>query len=199
MVTGSFGLLVAPFLWPFFLAVIFHSLSLAAPFVTVWLIIKQPWKEKEEQDEEIRERVQYGKNSSAGKMCADDPEADDLSEDREKEGQNPVEAGTRQEKEGEPDADSCIAALWYQKEGRERIQRMKEKLEREGKKEFSVSKDGICTVRMEKGFQRVGVLRGFPGMKILSVEKELNKDGFTVKAGGNHIWIAWKRGNGRAL
>ena len=46
IVTGIFGLLVSPFLWPFFLAVIFQSLSVAMPFAAAWLLIKQPWKEK---------------------------------------------------------------------------------------------------------------------------------------------------------
>ncbi|MDO5337151.1 MAG: hypothetical protein Q4E89_06785 [Eubacteriales bacterium] len=33
VLTGIFGLLVSPFLWPFFLALIFQSLSLAVPII----------------------------------------------------------------------------------------------------------------------------------------------------------------------
>lgn len=71
---------------------------------------------------------------------------------------------------------------------------MKERLEKEGKKEFSISKDGICSVRQEKGFQRVGVLRGYPGVSLLAAKKELMRDGFSVRMAGNYVWILWKKG-----
>lgn len=199
VVTGVFGLLVSPFLWPVFLAIIFQSLSLAMPFVVAWLLLKQPWKEKEEQNEEVRESVQHGRCTDGGKMHTDGTETGDIPEDREEEKQKPVNPKADSEKTGMPDEKSCLAIAWYQNEGRERILRISEKLDKEGKKEFSISKDGICSVRQEKRFLRVGVLRGFPGIRIMSAAKELEKDGFSVKTAGDFVWISWKRRNSCAL
>ena len=197
IVTGIFGLLVSPFLWPFFLAVIFQSLSVAMPFGGAWLLIKQPWKEKEEQNEEIRKRVQYGKNADTGKVSPDGSQADDMPESGQEEGPEPVKQQDPGRKKEEPDEEGCLAIFWYKQEGRERILRMKERLEKEGKKEFSISKEGICSVRQEKGFQRVGVLRGYPGDSLLAAQKELKRDGFSAKAVGNYVWVSWKKGGAK--
>lgn len=195
VMTGVFGLLVAPFLWPFFLAIIFQSLSVALPLAAAWLFIKKIRKEKEETNETIRKDVQDGKNADAGKGCMDDAKTDDLSKDPEKTQQKTsVKTETQM-----PDEKSCLAIAWYQNEGRERILRIREKLDREGKKEFSISKDGICSARQEKGFQRIGVLRGYPGRALLSAEAELEKDGLSIKVVREFVWISWKRGNGCAL
>lgn len=194
VVTGIFGLLVSPFLWPFFLAIIFQSLSLAVPIILVCLFIKQPWREEEEQDEEVCKRVWYGKDADPEKVSPDDAQTDDIPQSREEKRQKPVDAQETGKEKNEPDEESCLALLWYQKEGRERILRMKEKLDKEGKKEFSISKEGICSVRKEKGFQRIGVLRGYPGNRILFVAKELKKDGLSINPSGDYVWISWKKG-----
>lgn len=194
VVTGIFGLLISPFLWPFFLAIIFQSLSVVMPFMVAWMLIKQPWKEKEEQNEEIRKNVQYGKNADTGKVSPDGAPADDMPESRQEEGQEPVKQPDPARKNEEPDGEGCLAIFWYKQEGRARILRIKEKLEKEGKNEFSISKDGICSVRREKGFQRVGVLRGYPGVSLLAAKKELMRDGFSVRMAGNYVWILWKKG-----
>lgn len=192
VVTGIFGLLVSPFLWPFFVAIIFQSLSLAVPIILAWLVIKQPWVEKEEKDEELHKKMQHGKSANTGKMPSDGTQADDIPEGRAEKGQEPVDG---QEKTREaPDEESCLAILWYQNEGRERISRIKARLDKEGKKEFSVSKEGICTVRQENGFRRVGILRGYPGNRILSIQSELRKDGFSIRQAGDYIWISWRKG-----
>lgn len=197
--TGIFGLLVSPFLWPFFLAILFQSLSLTMPFVVVWVLMKQPWKEKEEQDEEIRESMQHGECKDAGEMHTDGTQTDDIPENRKEERQKPVNPEPKGKSAEMPDEKGCLAVAWYQNEGRERILRLREKLNKEGKKAFSVSKDGICSVRQEKKFQRIGVLRGYPGLAILSAAKELEKDGLSVKTAGDYVWISWKGGNGCAL
>ena len=194
VVTGLFGLLVSPFLWPFFLAIIFQSLSLAVPIILAWLFIKQPWREKEEQDEEVCKSVWHGKDADPGKVSPDGSQTDDIPQSRKEEGQKPVDAQETGMEKNEPDEESCLALLWYQKEGRVRTLRLKEKLDKEGKKEFSISKDGICSVRNEKSFQRIGVLRGYPGSRILYASKELKKDGLYIKPSGDYVWISWKKG-----
>lgn len=193
VVTGIFGLLVSPFLWPFFLAIIFQSLSLAVPIVLAWLIVKQPWREKEDQDEKTHERVQHGNNEDSGKVSSDRTQTDDIPKSGKKTEQESVNLKSDAKRPEEPDEEGCLAILWYQNEGRERISRIKRRLDKEGKKEFSVSKDGICTVRQENGFQRVGILRGYPGNRILSVQPELRKDGFSIRKTGDYMWISWKK------
>lgn len=194
VVTGIFGLLLSPFLWPFFLALIFQSLSLAVPIILAWLLIKQPWREKEEQDEEVCKRARHGEDADTGKVYPDDAQADDIPQSREEKGQKPVGAQETEMEKEKMDGKSCLAVFWYRQEGRERIRRIKARLDKEGKTEFSISKDGICFVRQAKGFQRVGILRGYPGSRILSAAEELKKDGLSVRTAGDYIWISWKKG-----
>lgn len=192
VITGIFGLLVSPFLWPVFLAALFQSLSLLAPVLLAWLLIKQPWVGKEETDEKIYKSVQHGTGTDTGKMPSGGTQADDMPESGTEKGSEPVSC--QEEETAVPDEKGCFAILWYKSEGRERFFRLKAQLEKEGRTEFSVSRDGICTVRQAKGFQRVGVLRGYPGRQILSAQAELHKDGFTIKQSGDYTWILWKKG-----
>lgn len=193
VVTGIFGLLVSPFLWPFFLAVIFQSLSLAVPIILAWLLIRQPWKEKENQNEESFQREQHGKSTDTAEIHPDGASPDDMPENRAETGQDPLRGQAKKKKAEPPDGETCLALLWYQKEGRDRFLHLKEKQGKEGKREFSISKDGICSVRRGNGFQRVGVLRGYPGKRILKVEKEMKKDGFSLKEAGDYIWVSWEK------
>lgn len=192
VVTGIFGLLVSPFLWPFFLAILFQSLSVMVPVLLVWVLINKTWMEKEETDEKRYKNVQDGTDADTGKMPSGDAQADDIPESGTQKGTDPVKGPG--EKTAVPDGEDCIAILWYKSEGRELFFRLKAQMEKEGKTEFSVSRDGICTVRQAKGFQRVGVLRGYPGERLLSAQAELKKDGFTIKQSGNYVWVSWKKG-----
>lgn len=46
ILTGGIGFFLSPFLWPFFLMIIFQSLSLAAPIIVAAFIIKTVREEK---------------------------------------------------------------------------------------------------------------------------------------------------------
>ena len=141
VVTGIFGLLVSPFLWPFFLAILFQSLSLTVPIILAWAFIKQPWKKKEEQHETIRKGEHRGKDENTAKVHPDGTPTDGPSQSQKKEGEESVKEKEKEEQEREPDEDTCLAITWYRKEGRERIFHIREKLEKEGKTDFSISKD----------------------------------------------------------
>ena len=54
IVTGVAGFILAPFMWPLFLAIFANTLSLTVPVVMVYLLVKQPWKKKEEVKDEKR-------------------------------------------------------------------------------------------------------------------------------------------------
>lgn len=181
--TGIFGLLVSPFLWPVFLAVIFQTMSLVVPVIVIMAL----WEFfKEEKHEKISERVQ---KENTEKVPSDESASGEMPKTGETETvrKNRTEAPL-------PDDEACLAILWYQKEGREYFQRFQTKLERTGKYEFSISNEGICTVRLENRFQRIGILHGYPGRTLILAEKELKKDGFFLKERGQFLWISWKKG-----
>ncbi len=72
MITGIFGLLVSPFLWPVFLAVIIQSLSLVIPvaaglFFYEKFIMKKDKEETNENDDDNKQQ----KNADARKVHAD--------------------------------------------------------------------------------------------------------------------------------
>lgn len=72
VITGIFGLLVSPFLWPIFLAVIIQSLSLVIPvaaglFFYEKFIMKKDKEETNENDDDNKQQ----KNADARKVHAD--------------------------------------------------------------------------------------------------------------------------------
>lgn len=193
---GILGLLLSPFLWPFFLAILLNSLSLALPVLVVWIIVN--WK-KEKKNENNRDK--RGKNSENGNKNA----AEDVSKNC-KEGKDNAEEDSisrRGQKRTEPvtkkremksevmDAETCAALSWYQMEGRERILRLMKRLESDGIYAFSVTPEGICTVREEKRFRRVGILRAFPRHRVRVIEREIRKEGIRTSTKGKYLWLFW--------
>ena len=70
-----------------------------------------------------------------------------------------------------------VARNWYIMEGREKFHHISMKLASEGVNSFSIGKDGLCSIRTEKGFRRVAAIRDFPAQKMLVIKKELEKEG----------------------
>ena len=129
VITGIFGLLVSPFLWPVFLAVIIHSLSLVIPVATGLFFYEKfiMKKDKEETNENDDDNKQQKNHADARKVHAD--------------------AENNQEKQARCRAQ---AAIWYENEGFERIQAIRKTLESENRNRFSVNREGICSISIGK-------------------------------------------------
>lgn len=83
-----------------------------------------------------------------------------------------------------------VARNWYIMEGREKFHHISMKLASEGVNSFSIGKDGLCSIRTEKGFRRVAAIRDFPAQKMLVIKKELEKEGiYYVKLSGRYMWV----------
>ena len=86
VITGIFGLLVSPFLWPVFLAVIIQSLSLVIP-VAAGLFFYEKFimkKDKEETNENDVDNKQQKNHADARKVHADAEKTEDLPKNHEK-------------------------------------------------------------------------------------------------------------------
>lgn len=86
VITGIFGLLVSPFLWPIFLAVIIQSLSLVIP-VAAGLFFYEKFimkKDKEETNENDDDNKQQKNHADARKVHADAEKTEDLPKNHEK-------------------------------------------------------------------------------------------------------------------
>ena len=57
------------------------------------------------------------------------------------------------------DEATAAAIQWYLTEGRKRFNHISTKLAAEGVNSFSISRDGLCSVRTDKGFHRVAAVR----------------------------------------
>ncbi len=95
------------------------------------------------------------------------------------------------------DEESYAALSWYQMEGRERILGLIKKLETERIYALSITPEGICTVREDNRFRRVGFLCSFPRRRIRVIEEELNKDGIRTNMSGKYLWMSWGKGKRR--
>lgn len=200
VILGLFGLLLSPFLWPFFLAIILNSLSLAVPVLVVYIIVDFVKKEKEHENKENRGQ-EYTENippnatkNAEGKRT--EHETDAQEDDIQKKGEKRAEP-VKQKKSDDcafMDDASYAAYTWYQMEGKERIFRLIRKLEKDEIYSFSISPEGICSVRKEDSFRRVGVLRAFPKHRLQVIAREINKDKIRTSVNGKYLWLSWGRG-----
>ena len=204
VITGIFGLLVSPFLWPVFLAVIIQSLSLVIPvaaglFFYEKFIMKKDKEETNENDDDNKvfyiafrtppnDNKQQKNHADARKVHADAEKTEDLPKNHEK-GSETVNFDN-QEKQARCRAQ---AAIWYENEGFERIQAIRKTLESENRNRFSVNREGICSISIGKRkYRRVGILKGYPFGQTEVIREKLKKDGFITSMGcNNYLWISW--------
>lgn len=195
---GVIGMMLAPFLWPFFLAIIFQAFYVAVPFLIVGIAVKILRREK---PNEQKESQRYRNTKDAGVHSEETVSGCKASTGEKNEKTAPVpkkywetgeESLRRQLKNRKEMSDaSCFALIWYELEGKERIFRLIEKLEREGIRKFSISPEGICSVRAENGYRRIGVLRSYPCREMKSLMPRLKKDHIHASLRGKYLWLSW--------
>lgn len=198
ILAGAAAMVLAPFLWPFFLAVLFQVFCIAIPVVAAGTVIQMFKEEKLHGQKRTEERF-YAKDSeipagtevpvTGAPDSTEVPQADPVQERGRQTGDQPLKES---EKNGRSRSDSsCMAQMWYQMEGRIRILRLVNKLEKEGIRSFSVSPEGICSVREKNGYRRVGALRAFPYRETHTLKKELGKERIQAAQKGRYLWLSW--------
>ena len=145
-------------------------------------------KDKEETNENDDDNKQQKKHADARKVHADAEKTEDLPKNHEK-GSETVNFDN-QEKQARCRAQ---AAIWYEKEGFERIQAIRKTLESENRNRFSVNREGICSISIGKRkYRRIGILKGYPFGQTEVIREKLKKDGFITSMGcNNYLWISW--------
>ena len=195
---GVAGMMLAPFLWPFFLAILFQTFSLAVPILVVGLAVKklrrekpdeqkgnQEYKNQEDADVHSEKAVSGCKAPKGAENGKTDPVPERYWETGEK-------SLRRQLKSRKEMSDaSCLALIWYELEGKERIFRFMRKLETEGIHTFSISPEGFCSVRTENGYRRIGVLRSYPFREMKGLIPRLRKDHIHTSQRGKYLWLSW--------
>jgi len=201
-ITGFVGLVLAPFLWPFFLAILFHALSLAIPAVIIAVIIKQPWK-KTENDE--NQKIENEKVQAKGEDDKNEQRKNDLSNGKstqtndlpkgKKEGTETKQSIARTKQLADDSVTADTAALsWYQLEGKNRIFDMIKRLEKDKIYSCSINKEGLCTVRYGDTYRRVGVIRNFQGKYAITIQKILKQEGIPyVRLKGKYLCLGWRK------
>lgn len=197
------GFLLTPFLWPFFLAVIYTALSLAFPVFLILLGIKMPWKaekaseegkeqakteqtgkkERERAYEQRENTFSQGKDTENGEASVPEPE-----ETRSSGKKSEWERATKREAVG----------AWYGQAGKTRILNLMKLAERKGACGISIRKDGMCSAKIGNGYDRIGALRSFPGNDMEIVADMLRQDISvrSIRAKGKYLCIFWKDSKG---
>lgn len=195
---GVVGMVLAPFLWPFFLMIIFQVIILMVPILVIRLIIQRVRKEKMNGQKRRQEKPDTGNADFHTEKNVSDRSASDGKKDAKTDPVPERNKETKAEPIGrsgkgrqEINEDSCTALMWYKLEGRERIMRIMKKLEKEGRNSFSISPEGLCSVREKDRYRRVGVLRSFPYKEVRVLEKELRKDHIRTMQKGRYLLLSW--------
>lgn len=198
ILAGVVGMILSPFLWPFFLAITVQTLGFLIPILIVRTIMKKVQRKKQREKKRIYEELYKESancNSRANASVQSKTDGQKVQETKS------VSKGNKQtsaepykdtvKKGQEMNSSSCAALMWYQLEGRERIFRLMKKLEKEDRWSFTISPEGICTVCEEKGYRRIGALKSFPGREMKVLEKELRKERIRAVQRGKFLWLFW--------
>lgn len=191
-------MLLAPFLWPCFVAIIFKAFHVAVPFLMIGIAVRMLRREKpDEQKGNPKYKnteaadIQSEETVSGQKTPAETPgkKADPVPERYRETAENSLrrQLGNRKEMS---DA-ACYALVWYELEGKERILRLMRRLETEGVHTFSISPEGICSIREGKGYRRIGALRSYPGREMKGLIPRLKDDHIYAAQRGRYLWLSW--------
>ncbi len=198
ILAGVVGMILSPFLWPFFLAITVQTLGFLIPILIVRTITKKAQKKKQKEKKRIYEELyKESVNCNSRRNVSDQSKTDGQKVQETKSvskgnKQSSAEPSKDTVKKGqEMSASSCAALMWYQLEGRERLFRLMKRMEKEDRWSFSISREGICTVCEEKGYRRIGALKSFPGREMKVLEKELRKERIRAVKRGKFLWLFW--------
>lgn len=190
--SGIVGFLLAPFLWPFFLAILVNTLSLTVPVLLVYLVIRQLKKRPEGAEKETFKEVAENR-----KEKAEVPEEQSLKRAA------PVVKAPKQEqtvkkkmeKERSPSVSEelneaeKVARNWYIMEGREKFHHISMKLASEESILFH-RKRRVVQYPNRKRVSQSCSNSGFSSSKMLVIKKELEKEGiYYVKLSGRYMWV----------
>jgi hypothetical protein len=198
LLLGVIGMMLAPFLWPFFVAIVFQAFSVALPALIVGIAVKMIRREKSDE----QKRNQGYKNTEDADVYSEETisghktSAGETSKKAEPVQERYWETGEKSlrkqlENKREMSDTSCFALVWYELEGKERIFRLIRKLETEGIHKFSISPEGVCSVRIENGYRRVGVLRSYPCRGMKELTPRLKKEHIHTLQKGKYLWLSW--------
>lgn len=208
--SGLIGFLLTPFLWPFFLAIVYCTLRLALPIFLILLGIKLPYRYRyREPGRNDAKGMQETTNKECESKSNDKNERMDVNEQREKttgesecKKTEPVSEPSKKETSEQGrrtgNGEKEQAALnWYLAEGRDGILRIAKRMEKEGFAGMSIQNDGLCFVKEAKGYRRVGAVRNFPEKQLGTIAAALKRDGIKYAAvNGRFILIFWKQEKG---
>lgn len=201
------GFLVTPFLWPFFLAVIFSAIRLAVPVFLILLGIKMPCRVCRMAGKTTAPQNTDGETGKSGSMNDKKGRTDEY-EQREKTISNPQgeepesvsepgSGGTARDKNGSDASGRKDALDWYHAAGRDGILRIAKRMEQDGYAGMTIQNDGLCFVKEGKGYKRVGAVRNFPEKQMEEVAGFLRRDGMPYsRVRGKYILIFWRRKKG---
>lgn len=147
---------------PLILGIFVNVASIAIPIAAYYLIIVKKWRIR------IVKTSEEKGQENAEHEAVGEPQA--YESEMQEEMQNP-------------------AYTWYTECGRERLEAIASDIFSRGKKEFWIRTDGVCNIRTQKGYRRVGNLPGYPGTEADTITGYLKQDGYDAVNDGRYICI----------
>ena len=207
--SGLIGFLITPFLWPFFLAIIFSTIRLAVPIFLILLGLKLPCRgcKKMEQttsraqdaDAEA-EDGRVGNHNKKERVNGYEQREETVSKPAGSEAESVPESGKGKSKSsgsGTDAGDRGKVLEWYHSEGRDTILRLAKRMEQAGYAGMSVQNDGLCFVKEGKGYKRIGAIRNFPERQMEIVAELLKCDGLAyANVHGKYMLLFWRQRKG---
>lgn len=183
------GFLLTPFLWPFFLGIVYSALRLALPVFLILLGVKMPWRRQNTQGTEKTN----GEESQKGTKT--DEQKGNNNTDIPKQTKQSAQSGHGAKGQT---ANAEAAASWYRLTGRDQILHMVKRAEQKGYAMLSIAGDGLCSGRGGKEWRRIGAVRDFHIAYRETVSELVNRENhLSAQVRGSYLRITWSFSGGR--
>lgn len=177
------------FLLPFALGIAVNVISLGIPFFVILCALKNPWALGVSKNVRKYVVIMLGGNFPEAFKENDTktPEATETMQ-----APSDTAAASTVTEETSEDADTQTIISWYSRIGKERLNQIVTNLNAKGIYECWLRKDGICNVRTQKGYRRVGCLPEYPGEKAEEICSLLTRDGgLQASVKGRYVYLSW--------
>ena len=181
--------ILLPFLLPFALGIAVNVISLGIPFFVILCALKNPWALGVSKNVRKYVVIMLGGNFPEAFKENDTktPEATETMQ-----APSDTAAASTVTEETSEDADTQTIISWYSRIGKERLNQIVTNLNAKGIYECWLRKDGICNVRTQKGYRRVGCLPEYPGEKAEEICSLLTRDGgLQASVKGRYVYLSW--------
>ncbi len=161
---GMLGVFLIQLAAPILFGILVQGTSLAVPILAYHLFVQKKWRIRLEKGAENFDQESSNKTK-----------------------QDEIKKQARPEKLESIDENEV--RQWYETVGRIRIRSVLGAVNLKGGNAYWIRRDGICSMKTEKGYRRVGMISDYPGAHTKQLLEYLKGDGIHAEQRGKYLYL----------